>query len=246
MRREDVLELRPIDERLVEVRVLAGGVAEDVLDARGDELLGEVLAARAREDANGLGRDRRLPGACAIAVTDSRIEFAAAVVTPVATRRRTKSRREMPLVRSCATRFLMTFSLARLTASAPYGRRLISLRSSRLRQEVGHGVDLVLGPERAAADHPVEHALPRLAVLPQRAPHARLVALEALAREDFFAGRRRRRIACAGLAACAGVRGRAVNDTHRKSQNEGERSSADHAERLQQDEEFRHPCRLML
>ena len=59
VRREDVLELRTIDERLVEVRVLAGGVAEDVLDARGDQLLGEVLAACAREDANGLGRDRR-------------------------------------------------------------------------------------------------------------------------------------------------------------------------------------------
>ena len=38
------------------------------------------------------------PGVCASAVTDSRIEFAAAVVTPVATRRRTKSRREIVLV----------------------------------------------------------------------------------------------------------------------------------------------------
>ena len=49
VRREDVLELRPIDERLVEVRVLACRVAEDVFDARGNELLGEVLATRARE-----------------------------------------------------------------------------------------------------------------------------------------------------------------------------------------------------
>src|SRR5207247_676620 len=37
--------LRPVDERLVEMRVLARRVAEDVLDARGDELLGEALGA---------------------------------------------------------------------------------------------------------------------------------------------------------------------------------------------------------
>ena len=45
VRREDVLELRPVDERLVEMRVLARRVAEDVFDARGDELLGEALGA---------------------------------------------------------------------------------------------------------------------------------------------------------------------------------------------------------
>ena len=107
VRREDVLELRPIDERFVEMRILACRVAEDVFDARGNELLGEVFAARAGERRMASG-ETGAPGACAIAVTDSRIELAAAVVTPVATRRRTKSRREMPLVRSCATRFLMT------------------------------------------------------------------------------------------------------------------------------------------
>ncbi|HZE46969.1 MAG TPA: hypothetical protein VE087_08830, partial [Xanthobacteraceae bacterium] len=40
VRREDVLELRAVDERLVELRVLARRVAEYVFDARGDELLG--------------------------------------------------------------------------------------------------------------------------------------------------------------------------------------------------------------
>ena len=120
------------------------------------------------------------PGACAIAVTDSRIELAAAVVTPVATRRRTKSRREMPLVRSCATRFLIDVLLCRLRRRGRVGPRLS--------QEIGHGSDLVLGPERPAPDHPVEDAFPRFALLPQRAPHARLVALEALALEDFLAG----------------------------------------------------------
>ena len=56
MRREDVLELRAIDERLVEVRVLAGGVAEDVFDAGRDQLLGEVFAAGAGEHLEGFGR----------------------------------------------------------------------------------------------------------------------------------------------------------------------------------------------
>src|SRR5207302_140105 len=45
VRREDVLELRAVDERLVEMRVLARRVAEDVPDARGDELLRKALRA---------------------------------------------------------------------------------------------------------------------------------------------------------------------------------------------------------
>jgi hypothetical protein len=45
VRREDVLELRAVDERLVEMRVLARRIAEDVLDPRSDELLGEALRA---------------------------------------------------------------------------------------------------------------------------------------------------------------------------------------------------------
>src|SRR5688500_6375145 len=89
------------------------------------------------------------PGVCASAVTDSRIEFAAAVVTPVATRRRTKSRREIPLVNSWATRFLMA-SLSGLgardsglgTRDSGLGTRNFGTRNllgcSRLRQEVGH------------------------------------------------------------------------------------------------------------
>src|SRR5687767_10458229 len=66
------------------------------------------------------------PGVCASAVTDSRMEFAAAVVTPVATRRRTKSRREMPLVRSCATRFLIAFSQLRKLQPSNFNFRLES------------------------------------------------------------------------------------------------------------------------
>ena len=61
-------------------------------------------------------------------------------------------------------------------------------RPSRLREEVGHGVDFSLGPEGAASNHPVEHAFPRPPVLPNRVPHADLVALEALPRQDLLAG----------------------------------------------------------
>src|SRR5574341_1908167 len=54
---------------------------------------------------------------------------------------------------------------------------------------VRHRLDLVLGPERAAADHPVEHAFPAAAVLPMIEPHAGAVALEALREHDFLARR---------------------------------------------------------
>ena len=49
VRREDVFELRPVDERLVELRILAGGIAEHILHAAGDELIGEGGAAGALE-----------------------------------------------------------------------------------------------------------------------------------------------------------------------------------------------------
>ena len=50
MRREDVFELRPVDERLVELRVLARRVAEDIFHTRGHELFGEAFAAAALDD----------------------------------------------------------------------------------------------------------------------------------------------------------------------------------------------------
>ena len=65
VRRQDVLELRTIQERVVEVRVLAGRIAEDVLDARGDELLGERLATGTLKQLDGFRRDRRCTGCLA-------------------------------------------------------------------------------------------------------------------------------------------------------------------------------------
>ena len=47
VRRQDVFELGPVDERVIERRVLAGGIAEHVFHAGGDELVGEGRAAGA-------------------------------------------------------------------------------------------------------------------------------------------------------------------------------------------------------
>src|SRR5262249_56475579 len=45
MWREDVFELRPVDERLVELRILACGIAEHVFHPARDELFGKGCAA---------------------------------------------------------------------------------------------------------------------------------------------------------------------------------------------------------
>src|SRR5438874_1277198 len=118
-----------------------------------------------------------------MAVTESRIECAAAVVTPAETRRRTKSRREIPLDSSCATRLLIAILL----------RGPVSLRSPHAREIAGHGADVVLRPESTAPNHPVHHAVPSLAILPQRGPHAHRVALGALACQDVPAREIRQR-----------------------------------------------------
>src|SRR5882672_9218152 len=55
-------------------------------------------------------------------------------------------------------------------------------------QVVGHLLDLVLRPERAAADHAVERALPGAAVLALIHPHVGAVALEALVDQHVLAG----------------------------------------------------------
>ncbi len=62
MRREDVLQLRPVHERFIELGILARRIAEDVLHAGRDELLGKRLAARALEHLHGVGRDRGARG----------------------------------------------------------------------------------------------------------------------------------------------------------------------------------------
>ncbi len=56
VRRQDVFELRAIDERLVELRVLARRIAEHILHARRDQLLGEGGAAVALKSLHRSGR----------------------------------------------------------------------------------------------------------------------------------------------------------------------------------------------
>ena len=58
VRREDVFELRSIDQRLIEMRVLARRVAEHVLDAGGDQLLGKALRAGAFDHLEGAAARR--------------------------------------------------------------------------------------------------------------------------------------------------------------------------------------------
>src|SRR5229473_3673959 len=65
-------------------------------------------------------------------------------------------------------------------------RRLPTVRGGEV---VGHGPDFVFGPEGAAPDHAVEHALPASAVLTVVLPHGRGVALKAFADEHFFSRR---------------------------------------------------------
>src|SRR6266481_3869333 len=64
--------------------------------------------------------------------------------------------------------------------------RLPGIRGSEV---AGHGCDFVLGPEGAAPDHAVEHALPASAVLTMVLPHRRGMALKTLADEHFFSRR---------------------------------------------------------
>ena len=61
VRGEDVFELRPVDERLVELRILARGIAEDVFHSAADELFGKggTAGALKRLDASDRSRGRR-------------------------------------------------------------------------------------------------------------------------------------------------------------------------------------------
>src|SRR5215217_3103771 len=59
---------------------------------------------------------------------------------------------------------------------------------------IGHQLDLLGGPQRAAADHPIEIGLPRARILPLVAPHRVGMALEACGLDDFEALMRRRRL----------------------------------------------------
>src|SRR5213075_2288323 len=93
-----------------------------------------------------------------------------------------------PITRSKDCQDLSGCFIARCGAALllPYSLRILGIG---LAEVVGHLLDLVLCPERAAADHAVERALPRAAILPLVHPHRRRVALEALRDEDILARR---------------------------------------------------------
>ena len=64
VRGEDVFELRPVDQCLVELGILARRIAKNVFHARGDELLGESGAAGALERFHRACHGRRHTGTC--------------------------------------------------------------------------------------------------------------------------------------------------------------------------------------
>src|SRR3954468_24152860 len=78
---------------------------------------------------------------------------------------------------------------AKSTATASAQRALSLFPPVYLSEVIGHLPDLVLRPQRAAADHAVERALPGAAVLALVHPHVGAVALEAL-RDEHFLSRR--------------------------------------------------------
>ena len=58
MRRQDVLKLRPVDQSLVKGHLRAARVAEDILDAGSDQLLGKGFPTVTLEDLDRFRRDR--------------------------------------------------------------------------------------------------------------------------------------------------------------------------------------------
>src|SRR6266705_3317707 len=131
------------------------------------------------------GAMRPSPWAWAIGTSDSRMASAEASEIPAVVRPFRKPRREIERDRYRATSSLMA-SLLRCAALFRCRRRLPPVCRG---QVVGHGPDFVLGPQGAASDHAVEHALPASAVLPVILPHRRGVALKAFADEHFLSRR---------------------------------------------------------
>src|SRR3954452_24301500 len=76
---------------------------------------------------------------------------------------------------------------AKSTATGSAQRALSLFPPVYLSEVIGHLPDLVLRPQRAAADHAVERALPGAAVLALVHPHVRAVALEALRDQHVLA-----------------------------------------------------------
>src|SRR5437763_6887721 len=111
-----------------------------------------------------------------------------ALVSPV-----TKPRRDTPFDRYLMTRSLIGLSLGifavvflSIAVARSFGGRVRSRARSEIGAEIGgHRLDLVRGPERAAADHAIKRRLPGAGILPLVLPHRVGVALEAFRCEDF-------------------------------------------------------------
>src|SRR2546430_12768822 len=91
-------------------------------------------------------------------------------------------------------------------------RRALSLGFSPVHtaEVIGHLLDLVLRPQRAAADHAVERALPGAAVLALIHPHVGAVALEALVDQHVLA----RRVGKADRCRLRALRERRLREKH--------------------------------
>ena len=142
VRREDVLELRPVDERLVELRVLARRVAEHVFHAGGD-------AAARRSTAPPVPSTILIAFDARLRVRDRHQRFE----DRLRGAERDAGGRHS-LQESCAAR-----SIARQVARDELSH-LDLPAVVRGGEVVRHGRDLVLGPERAAPDHAEERAFP--------------------------------------------------------------------------------------
>src|SRR5688500_968400 len=133
--------------------------------------------------------------AWATGTRDCTMDSAAAVEMPAAASPFRKLRREIEWERKRATSSLMSHLrlwVSGVACRGVVGHSALDPRHSSLgRRSIGsteiacHGVDLVLGPERAAPDHAVEHALPSPAVLAMVAPHTLAVALAAQLERRF-------------------------------------------------------------
>src|SRR6266850_1251116 len=95
---------------------------------------------------------------------------------------------------SCRRWSVLSGSCAARSSSTGTARPALSLRPPSVHRAeiVGHGLDLLLGPQRAASDHAIEHALPAAPVLAVIHPHSRAVALEALGEQGLLARRVRK------------------------------------------------------
>src|SRR5215831_4089715 len=118
-------------------------------------------------------------------LTELSTDCAAVMVRPALVRPVTKLRRDTPLERYWITRSRISFSRELQYPCLVAPRRLLA-GGSEIRAEIlGHQLDLLRAPERAAPDHSVEVRFPGLRILALILPHRLAMALEALAGDQL-------------------------------------------------------------